>query len=302
MANSSNLDTGQINPTDDYNVQGFIHPSIANFISGTFAGLGGVLAGQPFDTVKVRLQSQDVVNPKIRKKIYFHFLALGLLKGISAPMIGVTLVNSFLFGVYGSILNYQLNDPKEKPSLEQIFVAGAGSGFLNSIISGPTELAKIQLQNQVKKGDRNAYKGTFNCLSRIYRVKGFRGCFRGISATILRETPSYGAYFSSYEYICRKLSKDGDSSQLNPMLLMFAGGMAGICSWITTYPFDVVKTVMQSEHFDQPFRYRNTWAVFKDHYKNHGINFFFRGLNATIVRAFPTNAVTFFAYSTAMKT
>jgi len=34
------------------------------------------------------------------------------------------------------------------PTLTQIFIAGAGSGFANTIVASPIELAKIRLQNQ----------------------------------------------------------------------------------------------------------------------------------------------------------
>jgi solute carrier family 25 carnitine/acylcarnitine transporter 20/29 len=128
---------------------------------------------------------------------------------------GVAMVNAFLFGVYGSFISYQLTNPTDEPTIKQIFIAGCGSGFVNSLISCPTELAKIQLQNQVNgaqnDGGKRLYTGTIDCLRKIYRVHGIKGIFRGMGATVVRETPSYGAYFSSYELLCRLMLREKET-------------------------------------------------------------------------------------------
>lgn len=46
-------------------------------------------------------------------------------------------------------------------------------------------------------------------------------------ATMLRETPSYGAYFASYDYFCRVLIPDGNFDEPSLSLLL-AGGLAGV--------------------------------------------------------------------------
>ena len=35
-------------------------------------------------------------------------------------------------------------------------------------------------------------------------------------------------------------------------ILQFAGGLAGVNSWVITYPADVVKTRIQAQHLDRP--------------------------------------------------
>lgn len=126
-----------------------------------------------------------------------------------------------------------------------------------------------------------------------------------MASTIARETPSYGVYFSSYEYFCRKLTRPGERVQdLDGLRLMLAGGLGGIASWLVTYPFDVAKTVIQSQNLSNKKdakKFATMRKVFKHYYRADGYRFFFRGLNATIVRAFPTNAVTFFAYTSVMR-
>lgn len=221
-------------------------------------------------------------------------------------MIGVALVNSLLFGVYGSIISWQMGEDQDEPTIKQITVAGSISGFINSAISCPTELAKIQLQMQLDNKPASSshirFRGTFDCLGHIYRTHGIRGCYLGMVSTVARETPSYGAYFATYEYCCRVLTTPGERVQdLDGPRLMLAGGLGGIASWLVTYPFDVVKTVIQGQSIEKEIKFYSIREIFLRHYKTEGYGFFFKGLNATILRAFPTNAMTFFAYSTVMR-
>jgi solute carrier family 25 carnitine/acylcarnitine transporter 20/29 len=74
---------------------------------------------------------------------------------MSSPLVGVALINSALFAVYGSTLKIISKDPTY-PSIIEIFNAGILSGFVNSFVSTPIELVKIRLQNQTAHCD---YKG-----------------------------------------------------------------------------------------------------------------------------------------------
>lgn len=60
---------------------------------------------------------------------------------------------------------------------------------------------------------------------------------------------------------------------------------------------DVVKTRIQSE----PERYKGFSDCIKHSYREEGWRIFFKGLTPTILRAFPSNAATFAAYTWAMK-
>lgn len=47
------------------------------------------------------------------------------------------------------------------------------------------------------------------------------------------------------------------SSDWNSYNFQFAGGMAGVNSWVISYPADVVKTRIQAQHMDKPALYKN---------------------------------------------
>ena len=73
-------------------------------------------------------------------------------------------------------------------------------------------------------------------------------------------------------------------------VLLFAGGMAGVTSWTSTYPFDVIKSRLQADGSNQ---YKNMWDCCFKSYKIEGWGIFVKGLSPTLIRAFPMNAVTF---------
>ena len=78
---------------------------------------------------------------------------------------------------------------------------------------------------------------------------------------------------------------------------MLAGGLSGVAGWVSTYPMDVLKTRIQAQAIGAPLMYRGTWDALVKCVEAEGVSVLFRGLNATIVRAFPTNAVIFYVYA-----
>lgn len=70
-------------------------------------------------------------------------------------------------------------------------------------------------------GNKNDFQGVFDCS--FFLCHTF--FFRGLLITQLRDAPSFGIYFASYEHIARLLSKDGNVESLTTSQLLFAGGI-----------------------------------------------------------------------------
>ncbi|KAI9091139.1 mitochondrial carrier domain-containing protein [Phlyctochytrium arcticum] len=275
-----------------------------DFAAGIVGGYvcAGVLAGHPLDTIKVRLQSQTAGGRQYRGA--FHCMTSiireerfrGLYKGMASPLVGVAVINSLLFGVYGFFLRHIGSG---EDSLVSIFCAGSAAGVINSFFSSPMELVKIRLQNQkdgVSPNPRTPnYKGPVDCIRQIYQTAGMRGYYRGLGCTIWRETPSYGAYFASYEIFCRMMLPESTPTDEPSPGLLFAGGLAGVVAWLSTYPFDVVKTRLQSVEQEVDRKYKGTFHAMRTIARTEGWRVLFAGWGATAIRAFPTNAATFYA-------
>ncbi len=126
--------------------------------AGTMAGIAQLLVGHPFDTIKVKLQSQPIPPPGQPPKFSGAMDAVkktlaaegpkGLYKGMGAPLATVAVFNAVLFTARGQ-MEALLRDPSGSPlSASQQIVAGAGAGIAVSFVACPTELVKCRLQAQ----------------------------------------------------------------------------------------------------------------------------------------------------------
>ena len=151
----------------------------------------------------------------------------------------------------------------------------------------PMELIKTQMQVCGKQGITEA-------VGHIYNKAGLGGLARGLGITFTREVPAFGVYFGSYELMIRQF---GDST---PVVLT-GGGVAGILSWVLTYPQDVIKSRLQADGFGEDQQYRGSRHCLQASLRAEGPGCLVRGMGSTIIRAFPMNAVTFGVYSYIMK-
>ncbi len=84
----------------------------------------------------------------------------------------------------------------------------------------------------------------------------------------------------------------------------FAGGLAGVVSWAVVYPVDIVKSHLQTQNLAGPSPAIGPGGLIacgRALVRQHGWRFLLRGLDATLLRAFPLNAVTFLGYEWALR-
>lgn len=111
--------------------------------------------------------------------------------------------------------------------------------------------------------------------------------------------PGFGVYIASYQYMIDLATPEGHN-QPSVRMTLLAGGLGGVFSWIINIPIDFVKSRLQADCLSNP-RYKNSLDCIKQTYKNEGFKIFWRGLSTTILRAFPTNAITFVVYSKSLE-
>lgn len=87
----------------------------------------------------------------------------------------------------------------------------------------------------------------------LLRKEGYRGLYKGFTPALIIQGPGSGVYFWAYEKIKNyfgvneELSADRVIWWQQVFYLCIAGGGAGMASWLTVYPFDVIKTQMFCE-------------------------------------------------------
>ncbi|ODV68899.1 mitochondrial carrier [Hyphopichia burtonii NRRL Y-1933] len=279
---------------------------IKDLFGGTVGGITQVLVGQPFDTVKVRLQSapEGTYNGALDviKKLIANEGPKGFYKGTLTPLVGVGACVSVQFSVNEFMKRYYNEKLNGAPlSLGQFFNCGAIAGFANGFLASPIEHIRIRLQTQT--GSTKQFNGPIDCAKKIFQNNGLRGVFKGLPPTLFREGVGLGTYFTTYEaLIAKELAKDKSIVRLDipGWKLCLYGGLSGYSMWISIYPVDVIKSKLQTDSLTKP-TYRSSLDVIKDIWLKNGIKGFYRGFIPTILRAAPANGATFAAFELTMR-
>ncbi|KAM7255725.1 hypothetical protein ACFE04_008623 [Oxalis oulophora] len=280
------------------------------FVAGGFGGIAGVISGYPLDTIRIRQQNSYSGSAiSILRGVVATEGPFALYRGMGAPLASVTFQNAMVFQIY-AILSRAFDSsssPKDPPSFKGVALGGVGTGALQSVLLTPVELIKIRLQLQTKSVTNvnqanNTHNGPISVAKNILKAEGLKGMYRGFTITVLRDAPAHGFYFWTYEYMreqlhpgCRKTGQE----TLNTMLI--AGGLAGVASWVSCYPLDVMKTRLQSQNENSPKRYNGIVDCFRKSVKQEGYNVLWRGLGTAVARAFVVNGAIFSAYEIALR-
>lgn len=285
-----------------------------DLFAGGVAGSAGIVIGHPFDTIKVRLQQQiQAVQPERKASTY-----RGLFQGIGAPLATAAVVNASVFSVYGATSRLWDNHyPHSEESLRlnnaliaKHAVCGAVTGLTTSVVLSPVEYVKIRLQTMNVRADFDArHSSSFQLAKDILKSRhGIQGLYRGLFATILRQTPSLAVYFPVYHILKESITDFNSSTSSNTNTTTevnslwwssaIAGGLAGCLAWTIVYPIDAVKSRIQSLPLDAPAKERSIMHVVRTISRNEGFAklIFSRGLAVTLLRAFPVNGTIFFVY------
>ncbi|KYK54740.1 mitochondrial carnitine/acylcarnitine carrier protein [Drechmeria coniospora] len=275
-----------------------------DLFSGAMGGIAQVLIGQPFDIVKVRLQTTTQYSGALHAatSIYKNEGALAFYKGTLTPLIGIGACVSVQFGAFHSARRWfearNADAPGRKTSdlgYGQYFAAGAFAGISNAGLSGPIEHIRIRLQSQ-PHGAARLYDGPLDCVRKIGAHQGLlRGLYRGEAVTIYREAFAYGAWFTAFEYLMNSDAARNaiDRKDIPGWKIAFYGGLAGEALWLSSYPFDVIKSKMQTDGFGAQQKYPTMRSCFAATWREGGVRGFWKGIFPTLVRAMPVSAGTF---------
>ncbi|KAL8909352.1 MAG: hypothetical protein Q9171_005071 [Xanthocarpia ochracea] len=303
--------------------------------SGSVAGGFGKLIEYPFDTVKVRLQSQP--HPPIytgpldcfRQSLHAPEGGLrSLYRGISAPLLGAAVETSSLFFSYAlaksafrAAIPSLPQEKSEKLPLDVLLACGAISGAVTSLLLTPIELVKCKLQYPVATptdGISRTQKshGPMSVIASVFRNHGILGFWRGQLGTLIRETGGSSAWFGSYEAVNIMLRnrrhRHGEISDTNiakqpPAPFhhqLLAGACAGVAYNFVFFPADTIKSRMQTEDLGTSSgknQVQSTfWRTGVELWRQQGLRGLYRGCGITVVRAAPSSAVIFAIYEALM--
>ncbi len=308
------------------------HPPITN--TSQVAGVAGKYIEYPFDTVKVRLQSQpdhlplrytgplDCFRQSLRSDGF-----LGLYRGISAPLVGAALETSSLFfwervareSLFAAGLYH-----REKPlPLSALWLTGAISGAFTSLVLTPVELVKCKIQVPAKAGTNGIVRRSPTPLAvirEVYHHQGLRGFWHGQLGTLIRETGGCAAWFGSKETVTlmfRHLNTKNTPISSPPTPLKHqnlpttseigfaplplwqqavAGASAGMSYNFLFFPADTIKSRMQTVSVSSTAPQVKFWDEGVAIWRQYGLKGLYRGCGITVARSAPSSAFIFIIF------
>ncbi|MCJ1432994.1 hypothetical protein MMC27_002353 [Xylographa pallens] len=289
---------------------------------GSIAGIIGKTIEYPFDTIKVRLQSQPSALPLryagpldcMRQSLRADGLS-SLYRGVSAPLLGAAIETSSLFFSYRVAQTALRATLYPSPAdaalpLSALVACGAASGAFTSLLLTPIELVKCQMQVPVSAGSHRG-AGPVAVITAVYGHHGLGGFWHGQLGTLIRETGGSAAWFGSYEGASMLFRRYDNRSRpavledagalLPPLPLwqqMLAGAAAGVSYNFVFYPADTIKSRMQTADVaERVGGARGTfWSVGKALWRQQGVQGLYRGCGITVARAAPSSAFIFAVY------
>ncbi|CAH0583139.1 unnamed protein product [Chrysodeixis includens] len=286
----------------------------------------------PLDVVKIRLQAQQkaMLSNKcylycnglmehlcpcgdsawIPRRVHFHgtmdaFVKIAKLEGVPALWSGLspTLVLALPCTViyFVSYDNLRFNLKKYYNAFTQDMgqpmwiplIAGATARMTAVSIVSPLELIRTKMQSK-----KLTYSEISVALRDVIRFEGYKGLFRGLGSTLLRDVPFSGIYWTTFESTKKAFDKP-DSEKNSFLFNFFCGSIAGSIAALVTLPFDVVKTHQQIElgekeiYIDGKVQQRasNMKEIARQIYINHGFRGLFTGLLPRIFKVAPACAI-----------
>jgi len=285
--------------------------AVKDIAGGTMGGMGLVFIGHPFDTMKVRLQTQPVENPMYHglvdcvKKTYRLEGIPGFYKGVLSPLAGQMFLNATQFFAWGQSIRFVTKGTDktlQDLTVKDYAIAGVMTGVSCALVECPIDFFKSQLQTQIWK-EVPLYRTIPEAVKVVLKAKGIRGPFQGLSATIIRNMPFRSIYFGTYEISVNALTPAGQTRGSLPIpTLLVAGGMAGLMQWVLCYPLDVIKSNMQADSIHKSERQYKGWVdTVRKLYAKGGAKSFFRGFTPCVMRSFPANSACFLLYEQTLK-
>jgi solute carrier family 25 (mitochondrial carnitine/acylcarnitine transporter), member 20/29 len=221
-------------------------------------------------------------------------------QGMAAPIASNAPINAVAFAVEGYVRRAWAPWAVERgwSRTELSVLAGVASGLAQAPITSVTELLKIRLQVERTVGGPAKFSGPIGLGRHLLGAFGARGLTRGMLMTAVRDAPGVSTYFVAYHegkhFLGRhapslNVRESADPAQrVGALGHMLAGGVAGSASWLFWHPLDVLKTLVQSSDPGVSLRH-----LVRAAYADSGPAFLWRGLGASVVRAFPVSAVLF---------
>jgi solute carrier family 25 (adenine nucleotide translocator) protein 4/5/6/31 len=267
---------------------------LIDFCAGGVAGAVAKTATAPIERVKLLIQTQDA-NPRIASGeiprytgIVNCFTRVSKEQGVGAFWRG-NLANVIRY-FPTQAFNFAFKDffksifPKYNmktqfwPWFGVNMASGGLAGASSLLIVYPLDFARTRLGADVGKGADREFTGLMDCLTKTAKKGGFLSLYQGFGISVAGIIVYRGAYFGFYD------SAIGVLKPSNIVMKFLVAQAVVAASGIASYPFDTVRRRLMMQSGAKEKLYNGTLDCFAKIAKQEGMNAFFKGAGANILR------------------
>mmetsp|Transcript_25473 Transcript_25473/g.72085 ORF Transcript_25473/g.72085 Transcript_25473/m.72085 type:complete len:286 (-) Transcript_25473:233-1090(-) len=259
-------------------------------LSGALAGMVETTVVWPMEYTKTHLQLDKSRRYKgmvdcARQTVRAHG-PLGLYRGLAPVVVGSFPKAGIRFGAFNYIQT-QLRLPDGTVTPARNFASGLVAGACEAVIAvAPIETVKTKLID----GNKPFMTG----LREIIHKEGFRGVYRGVLATIGKQSSNQGLRFMAFGMYTNYMTRDSPGRTLASYEALVGGMMAGCFSTLCNNPFDMMKTRMQGLRAGE---YNGFVDCFLKVVREEGVLALWSGTLPRLARVVPGQGVIFMSYT-----
>eukprot|EP00520_Triparma_pacifica_P004397 CAMPEP_0118637786 /NCGR_PEP_ID=MMETSP0785-20121206/3337_1 /TAXON_ID=91992 /ORGANISM="Bolidomonas pacifica, Strain CCMP 1866" /LENGTH=285 /DNA_ID=CAMNT_0006528993 /DNA_START=278 /DNA_END=1134 /DNA_ORIENTATION=- len=180
---------------------------LVNYIAGVLGGVTVTLIGHPFDTVKVRLQTQPTGPDALYKntldcvkKTYKGEGFSGFYAGVGSPLMGQMFFRAGSFAAFHEVHSVVQGGSVGMGKYEKLLLSGGVTGAIITLMETPIDIVKTKLQTFTMKQKINPtytapFHNTTTCIQFLIRKYGVAGLYQASSATMIRNIPANAVFF-----------------------------------------------------------------------------------------------------------
>ncbi|KAK3099704.1 hypothetical protein FSP39_008315 [Pinctada imbricata] len=180
--------------------------------------------------------------------------------------------------------------------------AGTGAGMTATIVTYPIDMIKTRLILQPLHPHTPSYKGLASAVTKIYKMEGLFAMYRGLCPTLVACVPFAFTSFLTYEVLDRVWLKRHDNTKISPNEVLIQGTVATTVSYIITFPFDVIRRMMQARSPKLPknggvdLQFQTARQCGKALLLRYGVKGLWRGLFPALLKVIPYHSIQYLTY------
>jgi solute carrier family 25 protein 33/36 len=308
----SHVSTTREDPEDE-GLEGPKLPSVskqkqlASLLAGGFAGTLSAAITCPLEVIKTKLQStgssQLAGNGSKAVQVAVQIASReglpGFFRGLVPTLVGIIPARSTYFWAYTTSKTMMLQKMGESPLVHMLSAVIAG--MVSNTITNPIWMLKTRMQLQAGGNGSILYTSYADAFQRIVKEEGFRGLYKGLSASYWGVTEG-AIHFVVYErlkkWMYQRKRPEQSQERLSSLQYLSMAALSKLIASATTYPHEVVRTRLREQ---TPIpgalpKYRGVLQSIKTIAREEGVRGLYSGMGMHLLRVVPNTAIMFLTF------